>query len=120
MMSNLSRRLCCTFCSLVSLFSMNKNTHAGFRNICHSSAKCTALVCKHFCSWSLVALSILGLTRVYSEENTIKERVCFSGMFLITMILGTLNTCDMIYEYTETKEQQKNNNKEKSIKDKNS
>ena len=105
MVKNFNKRLCCALCALVSLFSASQKTESiSFRDICRSSAKGTATVFRHFTSWIMTAISGVCMVCVFRDNSlTTKEKIGFYALYTGLAAWGILNTCDMIYEYKESK-----------------
>lgn len=72
-----------------------------FRDICRSSAKGTATVVRHVTSWIATVLSVVSMVYVYSSGE--KTNIGFYAVYTGFAAWGILNTCDMIYEYKESK-----------------
>ena len=104
MVKNFNKRLCCALCALISLFSASQRTESiSFRDICRSSAKGTATVFRHGTSWIATVLSVVSMVYLFRVNPTKKEKIGFCALYTGLAAWGILNTCDMIYEYKESK-----------------
>ena len=110
MAKKINKQLCCALCALVSLFSASQKTESiSFRDICRKSAKGTTVFFKHGCSWVAFVGLVVGYKPLLVEGiiktngHSTMEKKCLSASYACLVMLTFLNTCDMIYEYKESK-----------------